>query len=109
MAGGQTILDLPTDRPRPTTHSWHGATEELIFESQVRAALKEFAQREGATLFMVSMAAFQALLWRYTSQDSILVGTPTAARSQIEIENMRGFFVIMLLCRADSTPTLTIP
>ena len=107
LAGAQTILDLPTDRPRPTTHSWHGATEELIFESQVRAALKEFAQSEGATLFMVSMAAFQALLWRYTSQDSILVGTPTAARSQIEIENLVGFFVNTLVFRADFTPDMT--
>jgi amino acid adenylation domain-containing protein len=107
LAGAQTILDLPTDRPRPTTHSWHGATEELIFESQVRRALKEFAQSEGATLFMVSMAAFQALLWRYTSQDGILVGTPTAARSQIEIENLVGFFVNTLVFRADFTPDLT--
>src|SRR5216684_5690091 len=107
LAGAQTILDLPTDRPRPTTHSWHGATEELIFESQVRAALKEFAQSEGATLFMVSMAAFQALLWRYTSQDSILIGTPTAARSQIEIENLVGFFVNTLVFRADFTPDMT--
>jgi non-ribosomal peptide synthetase component F len=107
LAGAQTILDLPTDRPRPTTHSWHGATEELIFESQVRAALKEFAQSEGATLFMASMAAFQALLWRYTSQDSILVGTPTAARSQIEIENLVGFFVNTLVFRADFTPDVT--
>ena len=107
LAGAQTILDLPTDRQRPTTHSWHGATEELIFESQVRAALKEFAQSEGATLFMVSMAAFQALLWRYTSQDSILVGTPTAARSQIEIENLVGFFVNTLVFRADFTADMT--
>jgi len=107
LAGAQTILDLPTDRPRPTTHSWHGATEELIFQSHVRAALKEFAQSEGATLFMVSMAAFQALLWRYTSQDSILVGTPTAARSQIEIENLVGFFVNTLVFRADLTPDAT--
>jgi len=107
LAGAQTILDLPTDRPRPTTHSWHGATEELIFESQVRAALKEFAQSEGATLFMASMAAFQALLWRYTSQDSILVGTPTAARSQIEIENLVGFFVNTLVFRADFTADVT--
>ena len=107
LAGAQTILDLPADRPRPTTHSWHGATEELIFESQDRAALKEFAQTEGATLFMVSMAAFQALLWRYTGQDSILVGAPTAARSQIEIENLVGFFVNTLVFRADFTPDMT--
>ncbi|HKB97973.1 MAG TPA: amino acid adenylation domain-containing protein, partial [Terriglobales bacterium] len=107
LAGAPTILDLPTDHPRPATHSWHGATEELIFEGDVLAALKEFAQTEGATLFMVSMSAFQALLWRYTGQDSILVGTPTAARSQIEIENLIGFFVNTLVFRADFTPDMS--
>jgi amino acid adenylation domain-containing protein len=107
LAAAPTILDLPTDYPRPTTHSWHGATEELIFDGHVLAALKEFAQTEGATLFMVSMSAFQALLWRYTNQDSILIGTPTAARSQIEIENLVGFFVNTLVFRADFTPEMT--
>jgi non-ribosomal peptide synthetase component F/acyl carrier protein len=107
LAGAPTILDLPTDHARPTTHNWQGATEELILESRVLAGLKEFAQSEGATLFMVSLAAFQALLWRYTNQNSILIGTPTAARSQIEIENLIGFFVNTLVFRADFTPNLT--
>ena len=56
---------------------------------------------------MVSMAAFQALLWRYTGQDSILVGTPTAARSQMEIENLIGFFVNTLVFRADFASDMT--
>ena len=107
LAGAQTILDLPADHPRPATHSWHGATEELIFDSQILAELKKLAQQEGATLFMVSMAAFQALLWRYTGQDNILVGTPTAARSQIEIENLIGFFVNTLVFRSDFSDNLT--
>jgi amino acid adenylation domain-containing protein len=107
LKGAQTILDLPVDHARPSIHSWHGATEELIFDSQILGELKKFAQQEGATLFMVSMAAFQALLWRYTGQESILVGTPTAARSQIEIENLIGFFVNTLVFRADFTDNLT--
>jgi NRPS condensation-like uncharacterized protein len=107
LAGAQTMLELPTDYVRPETHSWHGATAELIFENDVLAALKEFAQSEGSTLFMVSMAAFQALLWRYTGQDSILVGTPTAARSQMEIENLIGFFVNTLVFRADFADEMT--
>jgi len=107
LAGAPTILDLPTDHPRPKDHNWQGATEELVFDNQVLTALKEFAQSEGATLFMVSMAAFQALLWRYTGQSSILVGTPTAARNQLEIENLVGFFVNTLVFRADFAPSLT--
>jgi len=107
LAGAQTILDLPVDHPRPNTHSWHGATEELILDSRILAELKKLAQQEGATLFMVSMAAFQALLWRYTGQENILVGSPTAARSQIEIENLVGFFVNTLVFRADFSDQMT--
>jgi amino acid adenylation domain-containing protein len=107
LAGAQTVLDLPADRRRPTTHSWSGATEELVFDKSTLIKLKALAQSQGATLFMVSMAAFQAWLWRYTQQKSILVGTPTAARSQFEIENLIGFFVNTLVFRADVTGELT--
>jgi amino acid adenylation domain-containing protein len=107
LAGAPTLLDLPTDYARPSNHSWQGATEELIFDKQVLARLKDFAQAQGATLFMVSMAAFEALLWRYTGQQSILIGTPTAARSQIEIEKLVGFFVNTLVFRADFSADLT--
>jgi amino acid adenylation domain-containing protein len=107
LSGAPTVLDLPTDHPRPKQHSWEGATEELIFDNQVLTALKDLAQTEGATLFMVSMAAFQALLWRYTGQSSILIGAPTAARDQLEIEHLIGFFVNTLVFRADFTPGLT--
>src|ERR1700704_4516991 len=64
LAGAQTILDLAIDHPRPSIHSWRGGTEELIFDSQVLSDLQKLAQQEGSTLFMVFMAAFQALLWR---------------------------------------------
>ncbi len=101
LAGAPTILDLPTDHRRPSTHSWHGAAEVLVFDRNTLAKLKAFAQEEGGTPFMVSMAAFQAWLWRYTTQNSILVGTPIAARSQVEIENLIGFFVNTLVFRAD--------
>src|ERR1700704_553714 len=107
LAGAQTILDLPVDHTRPSTHSWHGATEDLTLDSRVMAELKKFAQQEGATLFMASMAVFQALLWHYTGQENILVGSPTAARSQIEIENLVGFFVNTLVFRADFSGDMT--
>ncbi|PYX47998.1 MAG: hypothetical protein DMG79_12855, partial [Acidobacteria bacterium] len=107
LAGAQTILDLPFDRRRPSNHSWRGKTEELVFDSQTLGRLKGFAQKEGATLFMVSLSAFNAWLWRYTMQNSILVGSPTAARSHSEIENLIGFFVNTLVFRADFSEKLT--
>jgi amino acid adenylation domain-containing protein len=101
LAGAPTILDLPTDYRRPTTHSWPGAVENVAFDRNTLGRLKAFAQEESGTLFMVSMAAFQAWLWRYTMQNSILVGTPTAARGQVEIENLIGFFANTLVFRGD--------
>jgi len=101
LAGAPTILDLPTDHRRPSAHSWHGAAEYLAFDRTTLAKLRALTQQEGGTLFMVCMAAFQAWLWRYTMQNSILVGTPTAARSQFEIENLIGFFVNTLVFRGD--------
>src|ERR1700716_3791045 len=107
LAGAQTILDLPTEHPRPTFHSWHGSSEELTLDSDILAELKTFAQAEGATLFMVALATFQALLRRYTMQDSILVGTPVAGRNELEIENLVGLFVNTLIFRADFADDLS--
>jgi amino acid adenylation domain-containing protein len=107
LAGAQTLLDLPTDHPRPSTHSWHGSTEEISLDKTFLAKLKAIAQAENSTLFMVTMSAFHALLWRYTSQESILVGTPVAARNEIEIENMIGLFVNTLVFRTDFSEKIT--
>jgi amino acid adenylation domain-containing protein len=107
LAGAQTLLDLPTDHPRPSGHSWHGATEEISLDAAFLAKLKALAQTERCTLFMIAMASFQALLWRYTNQESILIGTPIAGRSEIEVENMIGLFVNTLVFRADFTHNLS--
>jgi amino acid adenylation domain-containing protein len=107
LAGAQALIDLPLDHPRPTIAGWNGAMEEISLDSVFLAKLKALAQAEGATSFMVAMAAFQALLWRYTNQESILVGTPVAARSEVEFENMVGLFVNTLVFRSDFSKGLT--
>lgn len=107
LAGAPTLLDLPADHPRPATHSWRGATEEITLDRSMLAQLKAVAQTERSTLFMVAMAAFQALLWRYTNQESILLGTPIAGRHEVEIENMIGLFVNTLVFRTDFAGNLT--
>jgi hypothetical protein len=101
LEGAQTLLDLPTDYPRPSTHTWRGAIEDITFQRSTLAKMKSIGQTESSTLFMVSLAAFQALLWRYTWQESILVGTPVAARNDVEIENMVGLCVNTLVFRAN--------
>ena len=107
LAGAQKLLDLPTDHSRPAMQTWHGARKEITFSVASLAKLKALAQKEGATLFMVTMAAFQALLWRYTQQESILVGTPIAARNHVEIEELVGLFVNTLICRTDFTSNMS--
>src|SRR5260370_34886457 len=93
LAGAPTILDLPTDHRRPSTPSWQGAAEHLVFDRDKFAKLKAFANQEGSTLFMESMTAFQGWLWSYTMQKSIPVGPPTAGRSLLVAENLIDFFV----------------
>src|SRR5579864_6622237 len=110
LAGAQTLLELATDHPRPTTHSWHsghGAGKEISLDVATLARLKALAQSEKASLFMVAMAAFKALLWRYTHQESILVGTPVAGRNEVEVEDMIGLFVNTLVFRTDFASNLS--
>src|SRR5258708_3280408 len=101
LQGAATVLQLPTDRPRPAVHSGRGNCVRFELSSQTNENLKALAKGEGSTLFMALLALFQLLLWRYTSQSSILVGTPTAGRSEVELENVIGFFGNTLILRAD--------
>ena len=107
LAGAQPLLELPIDRPRPATTSWHGATEQLDVSVATLTKLKALAQAQSSTLFMVAMAAFQSLLWRYTNQESILIGTPIAGRNDVQLENMIGLFVNTLIFRGDISPQQT--
>ncbi len=103
LRGAQTLLELQTDRPRLPVHSGHGDDVYLQLSEATTGQLKNLAQEEGGTLFMALLTVFQVLLRRYTGQESILVGTPTAGRNDVEIENLIGFFVNTLVLRADIT------
>jgi amino acid adenylation domain-containing protein len=95
------ILNLPTDYPRPAQQSFQGARATIIIPQAIADALKSFSQQEGVTLFMVLLAAFKTLLYRYTGQTDLLVGTPVANRTHSEIENLLGCFVNTLVLRTD--------
>ncbi len=101
LEGAPTLLELETDHPRPLMRTLRGAQHPVIFSEEVSQWLREFQRQEGATLFMMLMAGFHALLWRYTGQKDILVGTPTAGRSRVELEPMIGFFVNMIPIRTN--------
>ncbi|AFH63349.1 non-ribosomal peptide synthetase [Paenibacillus caseinilyticus] len=90
-----TILDIETDFPRPPAMTYRGARVFLRTPLEVLNRLKGIAKGENATAFMILMAAFQTLLFRYTGQDDILVGTPLANRSRVELERVMGYFLTM--------------
>ena len=95
------ILEVPTDRLRPAVQSFRGALEHFIVAEDVVRGLRELGRQEGATMFMVLLAAFETLLRRYSRQDVIVVGTPIAGRTRKEIEGLIGFFINTLVMRAD--------
>ncbi|MCG8351746.1 MAG: amino acid adenylation domain-containing protein [Chloroflexales bacterium] len=101
LRGAQATLELPADRPRPAVQIARGASESLLLPRALAESLNELSQREGATLFMTLLAAFQALLYRYSGQEDICVGTPIANRTRAEIEPLIGFFVNTLVLRGD--------
>ena len=88
-----SVLELPTDRARPRVQSYRGAHLPVSFSSTLTEQLKALSQREGVTLFMTLLAAFNALLFRYSSQPQIMVGTLLANRTRAEIEPLIGFFL----------------
>jgi amino acid adenylation domain-containing protein len=98
---GVPPLELPTDAPRRANGSLAGASVPVLLPPALTEALRAVGQQEGATLFMTVLAAFQALLHRYSGQDDIAVGTPVANRPRKEVEGLIGFFVNTLVLRGD--------
>src|SRR5215217_5693164 len=107
LAGAPPFLDLPTDRPRPTFKTFHGADLRLSFSKRLSEDIARLSRREGATLFMTLLAAFSILLYRYSRQRDILVGTPIANRNRAETESLIGFFVNTLILRSRFTERIT--
>ena len=95
------VLELPTDRPRPMAASYRGARVAFELGEELTGGLKALSRREGATLFMTLLAAFQVLLYRYSGQEDLAVGVPVAGRSRPELEGLIGLFVNTLVLRGD--------
>ncbi len=100
LSGAPPLLQLPMDKPRPKEQTYAGARVKFSIPSSVSTGLRKFAQEEKATLFMLLMAAFKALLYRYTHQCDLVVGTPVANRSEMELESIIGFLVNILVFRS---------
>src|SRR6185503_1558579 len=101
LAGAPAVLELPSDHPRPAVQSFRGSFEPLTVPEEVTARLKELSRREGVTLFMLLLGAWQVLLSRYTGTADVVVGTPIANRQRGEVEGLIGYFVNALALRTD--------
>ncbi|EPR8057154.1 pyoverdine non-ribosomal peptide synthetase PvdD, partial [Pseudomonas aeruginosa] len=101
LGGEQPVLELPFDRPRPARQSHRGAQLGFELSRELVEAVRALAQREGASSFMLLLASFQALLYRYSGQADIRVGVPIANRNRVETERLIGFFVNTQVLKAD--------
>lgn len=101
LEGHSSVLQLPTDYPRPSVPSFRGATQYFTLSVELSESLKIFSRREKVTLFMTLLAALKTLLYRYTAQNDILVGSTIANRNRPELENLIGLLVNNLVFRSD--------
>ena len=107
LSGSLPPLQLPLDKPRPPIQTFKGARQDFRISSGLTQSLKKLGQQQNATLFMTLLALFKILLFRYTNQTDLLVGSPVANRNQRELEDLIGFFVNTLVLRTQLSGEMT--
>ncbi|MDJ0796548.1 MAG: amino acid adenylation domain-containing protein [Calothrix sp. MO_167.B12] len=101
LAGASALLELPTDYPRPAVQNYRGAHHSVEIPAKLSASLHQLSHEQGVTLYMTLLGAFVTLLYRYSGQSDIMVGSPVAGRNRQEINGLIGFFVNTLVLRTD--------
>ncbi len=98
------VLNLPTDRPRPPVQGYKGASQSIRLDAELTSRVKALSERQGTTLFVTLLAAFKALLHRYSGQTDMIVGSPTTGRSRAELAGLVGYFVNPVALRSSLSP-----
>ncbi|CAJ6318631.1 syringomycin synthetase [Burkholderia pseudomallei] len=108
LSGAPTLLELPTDRPRPPKQSHAGASVEVKLGAALSERVKRLSQRHGVTPYMTLLSSWAAALSRLSGQEEVVIGSPVAGRNRTEVEPLIGFFVNTLALRLDlsSEPTV---
>ncbi|MEU6664775.1 amino acid adenylation domain-containing protein [Streptomyces sp. NPDC046727] len=101
LSGFPSFLQMPSDRPRPAEQTFTGADVAFELPAELVTALERIGTEHGATLFMTLLSAFQLVLSRWTGQEKLLVGSPSAGRTRVETEQLIGFFVNTLVLPGD--------
>ncbi|MBW4570975.1 MAG: amino acid adenylation domain-containing protein [Tolypothrix carrinoi HA7290-LM1] len=107
LADAPSVLQLPSDRPRPSVQSYRGEAQTFILDQSLTKKLQQLSQTFGTTLFMTLLTAFSTLLYRYSNQEDIVIGSPIANRNRAEIESLIGFIanVLVLRVRFENNPS----
>ena len=101
LIGAPEMTELPADFPRPAAQRFHGGSEPVVISKNLTEALRALGREQDATLFMCLLAALNVLLYRYTGQEDLIVGSPIAGRIRSDIENLIGLFINTLVVRTD--------
>jgi len=105
LCGTLPVLNLPTDKPRPAVQRFDGSRVSVQFTDTLQLKLKELSRENGVTLFMMLLAAFKTLLYRYTAQEDLLVACPVLNRGLLDSENLIGSFLNTLVLRTNYSGT----
>jgi hypothetical protein len=108
LAGAPAVMELPTDHPRPSVQTFRGGVQSFLLPAALNASIEHLSQQMGVTPFMTLLAAFQLLLYRYTRQPDVVVGSPIANRHRAEVEALIGFFINTLVLRTDLSGNPTV-
>ncbi|MFL2416873.1 amino acid adenylation domain-containing protein, partial [Xanthomonas protegens] len=108
LAGAPTLIEVPTDRPRPPYQNFAGSALDVVLDATLTAQLKALSQRHGVTLYMTLLASWAALLSRLSGQEEVVIGSPMAGRNRAEIEPLVGFFVNTLALRIELSGEPTV-
>src|SRR5689334_4843815 len=108
LGGPLSALELPADKARPPVRTHRGTRLPVSFSIEDTDALRQLSRRQGMTLFMTLLAGWQILLWRYTGEADIVVGSPIANRPRRELETLIGFFVNTLALRTNVSGDMTV-
>ncbi len=101
LSGELPMLNFPTDHPRAPVQTYSGAIQSLNLGSDLTAGTRKLASQLGVTPFVVLLSAFKTLLYRYTGQEDIIVGSPTTGRTRAELANVIGYFVSPVALRSN--------
>ena len=102
------VLELPTDKPRPSVKTYHGRSVTHTLNSETADRLRAFSHDRGASLFMTLVACVNVLLHRHTGQEEVTIGLPTAGRSHVDLEGLIGFFINTLPLRMRIDPCISL-